>query len=55
MRPLEYLVSLLYIIAVIRCYSFGVYGLRQGRSGAFALSIGLIAVSAVMFVGYLRL
>ncbi len=52
MNPLEYLAILLYVLSVVKCFSFGVYGLKQGRGGTFALCLVLIAVSGALFYRY---
>ena len=52
MDILEYVVSAAYALVVVRTFSFGIYGLKQGRSGTFALVLVMLAVSGVLFWQY---
>lgn len=52
---LEYVAAAVYVLVVIRTFSFGIYGLKAGRSGTFALVLVMLAVSGALFWQYLRL
>lgn len=53
MYTLKYVVLALYIISAIRCFSFGVYGLKNGNSALFAVALLLIIAVAALLVFYL--
>ena len=52
---LEYITVAVYALVVVRTFSFGIYGLKEGRSGTFALVLVMLAVSGVLLWQYLRL
>lgn len=55
MDILEYVVSAAYLLIVVRTFSFGIYGLKSGRSGTFAIVLVMLAVSGVLFWQYVMM
>lgn len=53
MYPLEYAAIVVYLIVVVRSFSFGVYGLKNGNGALFAVTLAALAVSAALFFEYL--
>ena len=52
---LEYVTIAVYALVVVRTFSFGIYGLKQGRGGTFALVLFMLAVSGVLFWRYVMM
>ena len=52
---LEYIMVALYALVVVRTFSFGLYGLKEGRGGTFALVLVMLAISGVLLWRYLSL
>lgn len=48
MYALEIAALGLFALAAVRTFSFGVYGLRHGRGGAFALALLLVLAGGVL-------
>ena len=55
MDYLEYVVAAVYVLVVVRTFSFGIYGLKAGRGGTFAIVLLMLAVSGVLFWQYIML
>lgn len=51
---MEYVAIILYVLAVVRSLSFGIYGIKQGNNALFAVVLTLVAVSAALFYMYIR-
>ena len=51
---LQYAALAAFVLAAVRTFSFGVYGLRRGRGGVFAVALMMIASAAVLMWFYLR-
>ena len=49
---LECVTMAVYALVVVRSFSFGIYGLKQGRGGTFAIVLFMLAVSGVMLWRY---
>lgn len=54
MYPLEYAAIILYLIAVVRSFSFGIYGLKSGNGALFGVMLIAIAASAALFFRYVQ-
>ena len=52
---LEYVIAAVYVLVVVRTFSFGLYGLKAGRKGTFAAVLLMLAVSGVLFWRYVML
>ena len=49
---LECVTMVVYALVVVRSFSFGIYGLKQGRGGTFAIVLFMLAVSGVLLWRY---
>ena len=54
MHALEYVAIILYVLAVVRGMSFGIYGIKQGNNALFLVVLTLVAASAALFYMYIR-
>lgn len=53
MHILEYAAIIAYALALVRGFSFGIYGLKHDSGGAFAVVTVLAAAGAVLLYLYL--
>ncbi len=53
MNALEYAAIAAYAVVLVRCLSFGVYGLKHDNGALFAVTLFLAAASAALFAAYL--
>ena len=52
MHALEYVAVILYALALVRCFSFGIFGLKNGKNGLFVVALTVCAVGTVLFYKY---
>ncbi len=55
MQALKIVVLILFAWAAVRTFSFGVYGLRRGRGGTFAISMALILTGLALLWQYIEI
>lgn len=55
MHPLEYAVILLFALAAVRTFSFGVYGLKNNNPALFGVALFAIAAGAGLLWWYVIL
>lgn len=55
MHPLEYAVILLFALAAVRTFSFGIYGLKNNNPSLFGVALFAIAAGAGLLWRYVIL